>query len=100
MARWGPRADGSIGPGPRPEYVSGCGRRRTKVPCGRGPPAATSYRRSRHAGVVKAPLSVDLEVLGFGAGVSLVLWLLVKGVDGQRWTQLAHRTAAPAGHAA
>jgi hypothetical protein len=42
-------------------------------------------------------LSVELEILGFVAEVSLMLWLLVRGVDGQRWTQLANRTAIPAG---
>jgi hypothetical protein len=42
-------------------------------------------------------LSVELEILGFVAEFSLMLWLLVRGVDGQRWTQLANRTAVPAG---
>ena len=42
-------------------------------------------------------LSVELEILGFVAEVSLMLWLLVRGVDSQRWTQLANRTALPAG---
>jgi Domain of unknown function (DUF4386) len=41
-------------------------------------------------------LSVELEILGFVAEVSLMLWLLVRGVDSQRWTQLANRTALPA----
>jgi Domain of unknown function (DUF4386) len=42
-------------------------------------------------------LSVELEVLGFVAEASLMLWLLVRGVDGQRWTQLANRIAVPPG---
>jgi len=42
-------------------------------------------------------VSVELEILGFAAEVSLMLWLLVAGVDGQRWTELADRTAIPAG---
>lgn len=42
-------------------------------------------------------LSMELEILGFLAEFSLMLWLLVRGVDGQRWTQLAHRAAVPAG---
>ncbi len=42
-------------------------------------------------------LSVELEILGSVAEVSLMLWLLVRGVDGQRWTQLANRAAIPAG---
>jgi hypothetical protein len=37
--------------------------------------------------------SVELEVLGFAAEFSLMLWLLVRGIDGQRWTQAAHRAA-------
>lgn len=40
--------------------------------------------------------SVELEILGFVAEASLMLWLLVRGVDGQRWTQLATRAAVPA----
>ena len=42
-------------------------------------------------------LSVELEILGFVAEASLMLWLLVRGIDGQRWTQAAHRAAAPPG---
>jgi hypothetical protein len=41
--------------------------------------------------------SVELEVLGFVAEASLMLWLLVVGVDGQRWTELAYGPAVQAG---
>ena len=41
-------------------------------------------------------LSAELEILGFVAEASLMLWLLVRGVDGQRWTQAANRAAIPA----
>jgi len=46
---------------------------------------------------VETHLSVELEILGLVAEVSLMLWLLVRGVDGQRWTQLANQAAVPAG---
>jgi hypothetical protein len=35
------------------------------------------------------PLSTYLKVLGFLAELSLMLWLLVKGVNGQRWQEQA-----------
>jgi len=37
-------------------------------------------------------LSTYLEILGFIAEFSFMLWLLVKGVNSQRWSELAAHT--------
>ena len=37
-------------------------------------------------------LSTYLEILGFIAELSFMLWLLIKGVNGQRWSELAAHT--------
>jgi hypothetical protein len=42
------------------------------------------------------PLSTYLKILGFLAEASLMLWLLVKGVNVQRWKEQAGAAAAAA----
>lgn len=39
-------------------------------------------------------LLTEIEVLGFVAELALMLWLLIRGVDNQRWNDLAMKTAA------
>ncbi len=41
--------------------------------------------------------AAGLEVVGFAAEASLMLWLLIAGINGQRWALLASRAAGPAG---
>lgn len=44
--------------------------------------------------VIAKPLSLYIEVLGIVAEASLMLWLLVKGVNVQRWKEQASATEA------
>jgi hypothetical protein len=44
------------------------------------------------------PLSTYLKILGFLAEASLMLWLLVKGVNVQRWKEQAGAAAAATSH--
>ena len=39
-------------------------------------------------------LLTEVEVLGFVAELALMLWLLIRGVDSRRWTELAEKTTA------
>ena len=54
-------------------------------------PRATSRIQSppRAIGSGLGALSTYLEILGFIAELSFMLWLLIKGVNSQRWSELA-----------
>lgn len=43
---------------------------------------------------LSAFLLTEVEVLGFVAELALMLWLLIRGVDSQRWTDLASKATA------
>jgi len=57
-------------------------------------PRATSRIQSppRAIGSGLGALSTYLEILGFIAELSFMLWLLIKGVNGQRWSEFAAHT--------